>query len=112
MQKNFFVLDNNLFNLKLDAYEFMIYSYLVCRAGKKKECWPSINHIASMLNISTCTVVKKIDKLISKKLIEKHETIQVSKNGRVRTSNNHYFILNFEEAFDNAFRFNHSKLNQ
>ena len=80
-QGNFFILDNNIFNLKLDPYEFMIYSYLVCTAGKKGECQPSFNTITRMLEISTNTAIKKIDSLVAKQLIDKTSTISKCRMG-------------------------------
>ena len=108
MNKNFFILDNNIFNLKLDAYEFQIYSYLVSCAGKSRECWPSYNTIARMLCVSSNTVVKKINSMVQKQLINKIETTSKLKNGKTRTSNNHYIIRSFDDAWDYAFRFNPS----
>ena len=99
MRKNFFTLDNNIFNLKLDPYEFQIYAYLVSCAGKDGVCWPSYNTISELLNISTHTVVTRIDALISKGLIYKEGTTSVCKNGKVRTSNNRYYIQPFEFPF-------------
>ena len=105
MRKNFFMLDNNIFNLKLDAYEFQIYAYLVCCAGRNAESWPSYNTMARMLCMSTNTVIKKIDSLQEKRLIDKVATRTISKNGKTRTSNNHYYLTNFDEALAHSFRF-------
>lgn len=105
MNKNFFMLDNNIFNLKLDAYEFQIYSYLLCRAGKSGKCWPSYKTISRELEISVNTVVKKIDSLINKRLIEKEPTTGKCKSGATRTSNNRYIIMPFEDAWEYKFRF-------
>ena len=108
MRKNFFTIDNNIFNLKLDSYEFQIYCYLVSCAGKRGVCWPSYNTIARLLNISTNTVIKKIDSLVSKHLIEKENTTRKCRNGNTRTSNNRYYIMNFEDAWDYEFRYKSS----
>jgi len=103
MKGNFFMLDNGVFNLKLDAYEFQIYAYLVCRAGKSGECWPSINTIARQLELSPGTVIRKLDSLIGKRLIDKIGTTSRGRNGRVRTSNNHYFLRDFSDAWEFQF---------
>ena len=112
MNKNFFAIDNNIFNLKLDSYEFQIYCYLVSCAGKDNVCWPSYNTIAKLLGISTNTVVRKIDSLVAKRLIEKEGTTSKCKNGKTRTSNNRYYIMSFEDAWHYAFRFNPSTSSQ
>jgi hypothetical protein len=105
MRKNFFTIDNDIFNLKLDSYEFQIYCYLVCCAGKNGVCWPSYQTMARLLGISSNTVVNKIGLLVAKHLIEKENTTSKCKNGKTRTSNNRYYILPFEDAWNYAFRY-------
>ena len=106
MRKNFYTIDNNIFNLKLDPYEFQIYSYLVSCAGKDGVCWPSYNTIGRVLEMSTNTVVHRIDSLIQKGFINKESTKSVCKNGKIRTSNNRYYLQPFEEVWERHFRFN------
>ncbi|MCL2299503.1 MAG: helix-turn-helix domain-containing protein [Firmicutes bacterium] len=65
----YFKIDNDIFSLRLDSYEFQIYAYLVSCAGKKGECWPSTNTIARMLGMSQSTVIFKIDSLVRRQLI-------------------------------------------
>lgn len=104
MRGRFFQIDNAIFNLKLDAYEFQIYCLLVSYAGAKGECWPSVQTISRLLEISPNTVVKKINGLVDKHLIDKAGTTSKGKNGKVRTSNNHYYIRPFSEAWEHAFQ--------
>lgn len=104
-QKNFFILPNDIFNLRLDAYEFLIYSYLVSCAGKSNICWPSLQTMSRMLGLSTNTIVRKIDSLIAKQLIDKENTTSKMKNGKTRTSNNRYYIRPFMDAWGAYFRF-------
>ena len=105
MKGNYFILPNEIFNLKLDAHEFLIYSYFVSCAGQRKMCWPSIQTISRLLNISTSTVVRKLDSLVTKQLIDRERTTQFSRFGKPRTSNNRYYIRDFSEAWDAHFRF-------
>ncbi len=35
---NYFTLENDIFSLQLDSYEFLIYAYLVSRTGGKEYC--------------------------------------------------------------------------
>ena len=81
-QKNFFILPNDIFNIKMDAYEFLIYSYLVSCAGKSNICWPSLQTMSRMLGLSTNTIVRKIDSLIAKQLIDKENTTSKMKNSK------------------------------
>lgn len=102
---NFFVLPNKIFSLSLDAYEFHVYSYLVSCAGQKGECWPSISTMARVLGMSNNTVIRKIDSLIQRRLIDKSSTTSKTRNGNIRTSNNHYHIRSLDEAIEHATRF-------
>ncbi|MCL2299890.1 MAG: helix-turn-helix domain-containing protein [Firmicutes bacterium] len=88
----YFKLDNDIFSLRLDSYEFQVYAYLVSCAGKKGECWPSTNTIARMLGMSQSTVINKIESLVRRQLIDKRMTTRHSERGRVSTGNNHYCI--------------------
>ena len=96
----YFKLDNDIFSLRLDSYEFQTYAYLVSCAGKKGECWPwpSTNTIARTLGMSQSTVISKIESLVRKQLIDKRMTTRHSKNGKASTGNNHYFIRSAAEA--------------
>jgi len=94
----YFKIDNDIFSLRLDSYEFLVYAYLVSCAGKKGECWPSTNTIARALGMSQSTVIRKINSLVQRQLIDKGTTIRHSKSGRASTGNNHYYILAVAEA--------------
>ena len=50
--KCFFRLPNEIFNLRLDPFSFVIYAYLVCCAGSRGECWPSMETMHRKLGIS------------------------------------------------------------
>jgi len=94
----YFKLDNEIFSLRLDPYEFQIYAYLVSCAGKKGECWPSTNTIARVLGMSQSTVISKINSLVQRQLIDKRTTTRHSKSGKASTGNNHYYVRSVEEA--------------
>ena len=94
----YFKIDNDIFSLRLDPYEFLVYAYLVSCAGKKGECWPSTNTIARTLGMSQSTVIAKIDSLVRRQLIDKRTTTRQSKSGKASTGNNHYHIRSVAEA--------------
>jgi predicted transcriptional regulator len=94
----YFKLDNDIFSLCLDPYEFQVYAYLVSCAGKKGECWPSTNTIVRALGMSQSTVINKIALLVRRQLIDKRSTTRRSERGRVSTANNHYHIRSVTEA--------------
>ena len=94
----YFKLDNDIFSLRLDPYEFQVYAYLVSCVGKKGECWPSTNTIARTLGMSQSTVISKIDSLVRRQLIDKETTTRRSKSGKVSRANNHYHLRTVAEA--------------
>ena len=73
-KKGFLMLPNSVFDMPLDVYAFKIYAYLVCCAGSRGECWP--------------TVQDRINYLVKRKLIEirKHA-------GPGKYKNNVYVLL-------------------
>jgi len=94
----YFKIDNGIFSLRLDPYEFLVYAYLVSCAGKKGECWPSTNTIARTLGMSQSTVISKIESLVRRQLIDKRTTTRHSKSGKASTGNNHYHLRSVAEA--------------
>ena len=98
MNTAYFRIDNDIFTLRLDPYEFQVYAYLVSCAGKKGECWPSTNTIARTLGISQGTVISKIESLVRRQLLDKRTTTRHSKSGKASTGNNHYYIRSVTEA--------------
>lgn len=74
--KNFYMMPNDVFNLGLDPYEFMILSYLVRRMNADNECWPSFKTMSKDLGISISTLEKRIAKMEKRGLISarKHTT--------------------------------------
>ncbi len=74
--------------MPLDVYAFNIYAYLVCCAGSRGECWPSLQKISSKLGIAMSTVQDRINQLEKRKLIaiRKH-------SGSGKYKNNVYTLL-------------------
>ena len=97
---NFYQMPNNIFSFNLNKYELSVYSYLVCCAGKKKECWPSLTTISRVLGISRGSAVKAIDKLVQLRLIDRIQVMKENKNGMMVMRNNHYLILPFDDAWE------------
>ena len=89
--KNFYMMPNEVFNLSLDPYEFMILSYLVRRMNSDSECWPSFNTMSEDLGISVSTLEDRVAKMSKRRLISvgKHTS-----NGTYR--NNVYTIYSLE----------------
>ena len=61
MSGNFFKMDNDIFKCGLNAYEFMVYSYLVMKADRvKMTCYPTVSKIALDCGISKSQVRQNI----------------------------------------------------
>lgn len=87
-RKEFFMLPNNIFDMPLDVYAFKIYAYLVCCAGSRGECWPSLQKMSSKLGIAMSTVQNRINLLEKRKLIAIHKH-----SGSGKYKNNVYTLL-------------------
>ena len=92
-QNNYFTMPNEVFQLGLSAGELAVYSYLVCCAGQKDLCWPSIKTIALHCNCSENAARDAVKQLVERRFIRKVATKQMRRDGRWRQSNNHYYIL-------------------
>ena len=59
-KKEFLMLPNSVFDMPLDVYAFKIYAYLVCCAGSRGECWPTMHKMSKKLGIAVSTVQDRI----------------------------------------------------
>ncbi len=100
---NYFILENDIFSLRLDPYEFLIYAYLVSRAGGKGYCWPSYKTIAADLGITENTIIGKVKRLEQRGLIDIEHTTDHNCNGQPRRSNNRYHIRDIGEVLNLPF---------
>lgn len=87
-KKEFLMLPNSVFDMPLDVYAFKIYAYLVCCAGSRGECWPTMSKMSKQLGIAMSTVQDRINLLVKRKLItvKKH-------TGTGKYKNNVYVLL-------------------
>ena len=95
MQKlngQFFQMPNMVFAHHLTPDQFTVYCYLVCRAGSKDKCWPSVKTIGGECGLSENTVRKAIKTLVERGFISKVATKRYGRNGRCYQGNNHYYI--------------------
>lgn len=87
-KKEFLMLPNSVFDMPLDVYAFKIYAYLVCCAGSRVECWPTMNKMSKKLGIAMSTVQDRIN------LLEKRKLIAIKKHkGNSKYKNNIYVLL-------------------
>ena len=69
--ENYFRMYNKVFDLDLKATTFLVYSYLVCCAGNKGSCWPSLETISRKTGLSISTVQEHLKILEQRQLISK-----------------------------------------
>ena len=86
-KKQFLVLPNPVFDMPLDVYAFKIYAYLVCCAGSRGECWPTMNKMSKKLGIAVSTVQDRL------RLLEQRKLIAVRKHTGVSKYKNNIYVL-------------------
>ena len=97
--ENYFMLPNEIFNLKLCSGEIAVYAYLLyCENRKTFSCYPSHETIGKAIGISRNTVKKYVDSLIEKRLITAEPTSVITQNGEKRNGNLLYTVCPIENA--------------
>ena len=88
--KEFFRLPNKIFDVPMTPIQFTIYAYLVCCAGSKGYCWPSIKTISDRTGISKTSVNEHL------KILAKRQIIEIGKQKHPGSTyqNNTYTLLN------------------
>lgn len=100
-EKNFFLLPNSIFDLKLSHYEFHIYAYLIRIEDRRTyQCIVSYPTIAGVLGFSVNTVAKYVRTLEERGLIRTERTEFVTKDGIRRNGCLRYHILPMQHALD------------
>ena len=93
MSGNFFKMDNDIFKYGLNAYEFVVYSYLVMKADRvKMTCYPTVSKIAMDCGISKSQVHKVTSSLEDKGLITKEMRYKDTINGKKHQTSSLYHI--------------------
>ena len=93
-QKNFFLLPNAIFELKLNEYEFYIYAYLIRIEDRSTyQCIVSYPTIAEALGFAVNTVAKYVRTLEERGLIRTERTEFVTKDGRKRNGCLRYHMV-------------------
>ena len=100
-QKNFFLLPNAIFELKLNEYEFYIYAYLIRIEDRRTyQCIVSYPTIADALGFAVNTVAKYVRTLEERGLIRTERTEFVTRDGIRRNGCLRYHILPLRQALD------------
>ena len=92
--ERFYQMSNAIFCYDLKPIPLAVYSYLVCCAGQKDLCWPSIKTIALHCSCSENAARDAVNQLVDRGFIRKAATNKLMRrDGSWRQSNNHYYIL-------------------
>ena len=102
---NFFVLQNEIFNMDLSAGEIALYAFLMRMEDRKTyTCYPSFKTIGNALKMSKNTVIKYVRLLEEKELISTERTIVEHHDGSLKNGNLMYKILPISQALDTFHR--------
>ena len=89
--KEFFRLFNKIFTIPMTPIEFRLYAYLVCCAGSKGYCWPTMDTIIRETGIKKSSLQNAI------KVLQKRQLIEVRKHRNYRgPANNEYHLLSLD----------------
>ena len=89
----FFKVSNDVFSYGLKPVQIAVYCYLLCRAGQKDNCCPSMRTIAKSVGCSVNTARSAVDELVRRGFIRKVPTYQQISKSKNRQSNNTYYVL-------------------
>lgn len=96
---NYFMLPNEIFNLKLCSGEIAVYAYLLyCENRKTFSCYPSHKTIGKAIGMSRNTAKKYVYSLIEKRLITAEPTYITTQKGEKRNGNLRHTIRPIAEA--------------
>ena len=87
----FFRLPNDIFSVPMTATEFRLYAYLVCRAGNKGYCWPTLDRIIRDTGIKKTSLQNASKVLKARKLIAVHKH-----SNPYGYANNEYHLLRLD----------------
>ncbi|WP_455580576.1 helix-turn-helix domain-containing protein [Dysosmobacter sp.] len=91
--EKFYQMSNLIFLYNLNPIQLSVYSYLVCCAGQKDMCWPSVQTISLHCGCSENAARNAIKVLVEREFIRKVSSTRQVKSGKWLQGNNHYYIL-------------------
>lgn len=85
LNKHYYLVPNEVFNLGLSSHEIAVYNYLLrCEDRRTYQCHPSYRTIGRAVQLSENTVRKYVAGLEEKGLIRTEPSTITTKDGRVR----------------------------
>ena len=101
LNKHYYLVPNEVFNLGLSSHEIAVYNYLLrCEDRRTYQCHPSYRTIGRAVQLSENTVRKYVTSLEEKGLIRTEPSTVITKDGRVRNGSLIYNIRPIQEALE------------
>ena len=101
LKGNYFIIPNAVFDLRLHAYELVIYAYLLRIENRKTyECLTSYSKIAKKLGLSINTVAKYVSRLEEHGLIHTEHTQIITQDGHKHNGCLRYHILPIQQVVE------------
>jgi len=98
----FFQVSNAIFHYGLTPIQLSVYCYLISCAGQKEKCWPAMKTIAACCGCSKNAARMAADELVKREFIRKIPTYAEDPVGRIRQTNNTYYVLPLPDFQINA----------
>ena len=105
LNKHYYLVPNEVFNLGLSSHEIAVYNYLLrCEDRRTYQCHPSYRTIGRAVRLSENTVRKYVAGLEEKGLIRTESSTIITKDGRVRNGSLIYNIRPIQEALEQNYQ--------
>ena len=105
LNKHYYLVPNEVFNLGLSSHEIAVYNYLLrCEDRRTYQCHPSYRTIGRAVQLSENTVQKYVTSLEEKGLIRTEPSTVITKDGRVRNGSLIYNIRPIQEALEQNYQ--------
>ena len=99
LNKHYYLVPNEVFNLGLSSHEIAVYNYLLrCEDRRTYQCHPSYRTIGRAVQLSENTVRKYVTSLEEKGLIRTERTKVVSRDGKILNGNLLFTICPIQAA--------------
>ena len=105
LNKHYYLVPNEVFNLGLSSHEIAVYNYLLrCEDRRTYQCHPSYRTIGRAVQLSENTVRKYVQELEERGLIRTERTSIITRDGRKQNGSLLYTILPIQFSIDQFYQ--------
>ena len=105
LNKHYYLVPNEVFNLGLSSHEIAVYNYLLrCEDRRTYQCHPSYATIGNAVGMSNNTVRKYVMELEKRGLIRTEHTSITTQDGRKQNGSLLYTILPIQFSIDQFYQ--------